>query len=110
MNRDGHIDVVAGPFIYYGPDFTEAREIYAAQTYSPSTTFAHNWVAFAGDFTGDGWPDVLLASTDNNRLYVNPKGEADAGICSRHHSAREAVGAVGDEGHRRRRQAGVDLR
>jgi Domain of Unknown Function (DUF1080)/FG-GAP-like repeat len=76
MNRDGHLDVVAGPFIYYGPDFIEAREFYAAQTYSPSTTFSHNWVAFAGDFTRDGWPDVLLASTDNNRLYVNPKGEA----------------------------------
>ena len=76
INRDGHLDVVAGPFIYYGPAFTDAREFYAAQTTSPSTTFSHNWVAFAGDFTGDGWPDVLLASTDNNRLYVNPKGEA----------------------------------
>jgi hypothetical protein len=76
INRDGHMDVVSGPFIFYGPDFTEAREFYAAQTSSPSTTFQQNWVAFAGDFTGDGWPDILLASTDNNRLYVNPKGEA----------------------------------
>ena len=76
MNRDGQLDVVSGPFIYYGPDFTEAREFYAAQTTSPSTTFSHNWVAFAGDFTGDGWPDVLHASTDYNRLFVNPKGEA----------------------------------
>jgi hypothetical protein len=76
MNRDGHLDVVAGPFIYFGPEYNEAREFYAAQTTNPSTTFSHNWVAFAGDFTGDGWPDVLLASTDNNRLYVNPKGEA----------------------------------
>jgi hypothetical protein len=76
MNRDGHLDVVAGPFIYYGPDFTDAREFYAAQTTSPSTTFSHNWVAFAGDFTGDGWPDVLHVSTDYNRLFVNPKGEA----------------------------------
>jgi hypothetical protein len=33
-------------------------------------------VSFAGDFTGDGWPDILLASTDSNKLYVNPRGEA----------------------------------
>ncbi len=76
INQDGYIDVISGPFIFYGPDFTEAREFYPAQTSSPSTTFQQNWVAFAGDFTGDGWPDILLVSTDNNRLYVNPRGEA----------------------------------
>ena len=76
IDRDGNMDIVSGPFIFYGPEFTTAREFYAAQTSSPSTTFQHNWVAFAGDFTGDGWPDILLASTDNNRLYVNPRGEA----------------------------------
>jgi hypothetical protein len=75
VNRDGNLDVIAGPFIYMGPDFTTAREFYAAQTFNPSTEFSFNWVAFAGDFTGDGWPDVLLASTSGSRLYVNPKGE-----------------------------------
>ena len=76
INRDGNMDIVSGPFIFYGPEFTGAREFYAAQTASPSTTFQQNWVSFAGDFTGDGWPDILLASTDNNKLYVNPQGEA----------------------------------
>ncbi len=89
MNRDGHMDFVSGPFIYYGPDFTTGREFYAAETLSPSTDFpstidnngpsqrgAGNWVAFAADFTGDGWPDVLLANTSGSALYVNPKGEA----------------------------------
>ena len=89
MNRDGNMDLVSGPFIYYGPDFTTAREFYAAETLSPSTDFpstidpngpsergAGNWVAFAADFTGDGWPDVLLANTSGSALYVNPKGEA----------------------------------
>jgi 3-keto-disaccharide hydrolase/VCBS repeat protein len=76
VDRDGNMDVISGPFIFMGPNFTEAREFYAAETFNPSTKFSPNWVAFAGDFTGDGWPDVLLASTDNNRLYVNPKGEA----------------------------------
>ena len=89
MNRDGHMDFVSGPFIYYGPDFTTGREFYAAETLSPSTDFpsriepntrsergAGNWVAFAADFTDDGWPDVLLANTSGSALYVNPKGDA----------------------------------
>jgi 3-keto-disaccharide hydrolase/FG-GAP-like repeat len=89
MNRDGHMDFVSGPFIYYGPDFTTGREFYPAETLSPSTDFPSrierdtpsergdgNWVAFAADFTGDGWPDVLLANTSGSALYVNPQGEA----------------------------------
>jgi hypothetical protein len=89
MNRDGHMDFVSGPFIYYGPDFTTGREFYAAETLSPSTDFPSridpngpsergdgNWVAFAADFTGDGWPDVLLANTSGSALYVNPQDEA----------------------------------
>ena len=39
MNRDGNMDFVSGPFIYYGPDFTTGREFYAAETLSPSTDF-----------------------------------------------------------------------
>jgi hypothetical protein len=76
VDRDGNMDVVSGPFIFYGPDFTRAREFYAAQAFNPSIDFSPNWVAFAADFTGDGWPDVLTSSTGNSRLYVNPKGEA----------------------------------
>jgi len=75
FDRDGNMDIVSGPFIYMGPDFTKVREFYMALSTNPSTSFSSNWLEFAGDFTGDGWPDVLLASTSNTRLYVNPKGE-----------------------------------
>jgi hypothetical protein len=75
FDRDGNMDIVSGPFIFMGPDFTKVREFYMALTTNPSTNFSSNWLEFAGDFTGDGWPDVLLASTSNTRLYVNPKGE-----------------------------------
>ena len=57
------MDIVSGPFIFLGPDFTKAREFYMALSTNPSTNFSSNWLEFAGDFTGDGWPDVLLAST-----------------------------------------------
>ncbi len=75
FDRDGNMDIVSGPFIFLGPDFTKVREFYMAQSTNPSTSFSSNWLEFAGDFTGDGWPDVLLASTSGTRLYVNPKEE-----------------------------------
>ena len=75
FDRDGHMDVVSGPFILMGPDFTKKREFYLALATRPGVDFSSNWLEFAGDFTGDGWPDVLLASTSNTILYVNPKGE-----------------------------------
>jgi hypothetical protein len=75
FDRDGNMDIVSGPFIFMGPDFTKVREFYMALSTNPSTNFSSNWLEFAGDYTGDGWPDVLLASTSGTRLYVNPKGE-----------------------------------
>jgi hypothetical protein len=79
FNHDGTLDVVAGPYIYYGPDYTTSSEIYLAQTYNPSREYATNaWVELAADFNGDGWPDVLTTSHQTNAgawLYVNPKGE-----------------------------------
>jgi hypothetical protein len=80
FNRDGVLDLVAGPYIYWGPDYTESREIYLGQTYNASREYPNNaWVELAADFTGDGWPDVLTTSHSGNAgavLYVNPKGEA----------------------------------
>ncbi len=80
FNHDGVLDVVAGPYIYYGPDYAKSREIYLAQTSNPSTEYADNaWMEFAADFTGDGWPDVVTEKfggpTQGLYLYVNPKGE-----------------------------------
>lgn len=81
FNRDGVMDVVAGPHIYFGPDYTRSREVYLATTVNPSTEFAgHAWMQFAADFTGDGWPDVLNAAFSGPNagatLYVNPRGES----------------------------------
>jgi hypothetical protein len=73
VNRDGNLDIIIPPFIFMGPDYTTAREFYAAETLNPSTVYPSIMVGFAGDFTGDGWPDFL--SANGGRLYVNPKGE-----------------------------------
>ncbi len=75
FNRDGVKDVAAGPFYFLGPDYTERREFTAARTYNPGTQFAQSMVNFAHDFTGDGWPDILIVDQRPIWLYVNPKGE-----------------------------------
>ena len=76
FDRDGNMDIVSGPFIFLGPDYTKKMEFYLALPTQPGVTFSSNWLEFAGDFTNDGWPDVLLASTSGTVLYVNPQGEA----------------------------------
>jgi FG-GAP-like repeat len=76
INHDGVNDVIAGPFYFLGPDYTERRELTAARTYNPSNQFSQGMVNFAYDFTGDGWPDILMQDTRPIYLYVNPRGEA----------------------------------
>ena len=81
INRDGAMDIISGPFVYYGPKFT-ARRIYRNdRVYNPATEYAPDMVNFTYDYTGDGWPDILASGWDRTLgtrpidLYVNPKGE-----------------------------------
>ena len=72
INRDGQPDIVAGPWYFLGPDFTVSREIALSQTWNPSNAYPNNlWVQHAFDWTGDGWPDVLMGTT----LFINPGKE-----------------------------------
>ncbi|MEO5740670.1 MAG: DUF1080 domain-containing protein, partial [Vicinamibacterales bacterium] len=48
FDRDGNMDIVSGPFLFLGPDFTKVREFYLALTTNPSTDFSSNWLEFAG--------------------------------------------------------------
>jgi hypothetical protein len=76
INRDGVLDVISGPFYFLGPGYTERREFTAARTYNPSNQFSQGMVNFAYDFTGDGWPDILMVDQRPIYLYVNPRGES----------------------------------
>jgi hypothetical protein len=75
INRDGVLDVVAGPYYNLGPDYTQRREIYLVNPFAPGTQFTNNMVLYVYDFTGDGWPDVLAGQGRPMNLYVNPRGE-----------------------------------
>ena len=76
INHDGITDIVSGPFYYLGPDYRVSREIYLSKTSDVSSQLTPAMVNFAYDYTGDGWPDVLIATGRPMSLYVNPKGEA----------------------------------
>ena len=46
INHDGIPDVIAGPFYYLGPDYTERHEFTAARSYSASNNFPEGMVYF----------------------------------------------------------------
>lgn len=78
FNRDGTMDIVSGPFIYYGPDYTRSEEIYPAEAFNQTSGFASDaWIQSAADFTGDGWPDIISTNYGSLgvTLYVNPGKE-----------------------------------
>lgn len=74
-NNDGIMDVVAGPYIYFGPDFTRYKEISPGVAVSPSSQFTSTNVQFTYDFNGDGWDDVLT-SPSGAVLFLNPGEES----------------------------------
>jgi hypothetical protein len=75
FNRDGIMDVTAVPFYYLGPGYLVSREIYPGQTSNVGKEYTPAAVNFAYDYTGDGWPDIVVTDGRPMSLYVNPKGE-----------------------------------
>ncbi|MCI0582868.1 MAG: VCBS repeat-containing protein, partial [Chloroflexi bacterium] len=75
LDRDGHADVIAGPYWYRGPDLQQKREIYAPKAFDPAG-YSDNFFAFPRDFDGDGWIDVLFVGFPGEAAawYANPRG------------------------------------
>ena len=76
LDRDGDMDIVAGPFWYAGPEFTRARELYAPSPFA-TANYSDNFFAFVHDFDADGWNDVLVIGFPGQQAtwYENPRGE-----------------------------------
>ena len=94
INRDGHADIVAGPFWYEGPDFKKRHEIFpATQTFKrkgadgieetvegfegalgTNNAYSNVFFEFAYDFNHDGWPDILVIGFPGEEAawYENP--------------------------------------
>ena len=75
FNKDGQMDVVSGPYIYFGPEFTSYKEIYPAIAVGPSKEFTSINHQFTYDVNADGWPDIITGWTAP-AVYINPKNES----------------------------------
>src|SRR5262245_36726990 len=58
FDHDGHPDVVAGPYIYAGPEFKNRIAIREVTKFDPKY-YSNDFFSFPYDFDGDGWVDVL---------------------------------------------------
>ena len=77
FNRDGKMDVVAGPYWFAGPDFKEQHEIRPPKKFDP-LGYSDNFLSYTGDFNGDGWLDVFCVPFPGAEgfWYENPQGNA----------------------------------
>jgi hypothetical protein len=76
FNKDGHLDVVSGPYWYEGPDFQKKHQIYPPKAFDPKE-YSDVFITFTGDFNGDGWPDVVCLPFPgvDAYWYENPAGK-----------------------------------
>lgn len=85
LNRDGSMDVVAGPYWYEGPTYKTRHEVYEPKPYDP-LKYSENFIAAASDVDGDGWTDVVVIGFPgaDASWYRNPG--RNAGHWARHHA------------------------
>jgi hypothetical protein len=72
LNRDGHPDVVYGPYWFEGPSFEKKHEIYAPKP-QPTERYADNFFNWIYDFNGDGLNDVFRSIKCSTRLRTSPR-------------------------------------
>ncbi|MGB7160462.1 MAG: VCBS repeat-containing protein [Tepidisphaeraceae bacterium] len=75
FNKDGKLDVVSGPFIYDGPEFTMKRAYTDIVPHEP-LAYSQHFITYAHDFDKDGWADVFTIGFPGKEAfwYRNPQG------------------------------------
>ena len=76
FNRDGKLDIVAGPYWYAGPDFQKRRAYYEPKVLDPAH-YSDNFFTYSEDFNRDGWTDILIIGFPgaDASWFENPKGQ-----------------------------------
>lgn len=58
MNGDGALDLISGPYIYAGPDFTSKTTYYEPEEVDPHK-YSENYLIMTYDFNSDGHLDIF---------------------------------------------------
>jgi hypothetical protein len=76
FNKDGKMDVVAGPWWFEGPAFTTKHEYRPVNEFQP-TGYSDNFLTYAADINGDGWCDIVCVPWPGKEgfWYENPQGK-----------------------------------
>ena len=79
FNRDGALDIVAGPYWYEGPRFRTRHEFFPATPQDGSKGQSNSMYSYVYDFNQDGWPDILVLGRVHMHpamWYANPRGRS----------------------------------
>ena len=60
FNKDGHPDVVFGPYWYEGPQLKKKHAFITPKAFPNDRGYANNFFSFVDDFDRDGWQDILI--------------------------------------------------
>jgi hypothetical protein len=76
FNKDGKMDVVAGPFWIEGPDFTKTH-LYTEEKAHDPNAYSKNFFAYSYDINKDGWTDIIIYGFPGEDVswYENPQGK-----------------------------------
>ena len=75
VNKDGKLDVMAGPFWFEAPSWKK-HEIYEPKLYVPEKEWSNSMLNFDLDVNLDGWVDLIRVDFPGKAVYwhENPKG------------------------------------
>src|SRR5438477_3197068 len=77
FNKDGKMDVVAGPYWIEGPDFTKMHVFMAEEKAYDPNGYSKNFFAYSWDCNKDGWTDIIIYGFPGEDVswYENPQGK-----------------------------------
>jgi hypothetical protein len=76
VNRDGKMDILAGPHWFEAPDW-KRHDIYPAKTLNPGKEYSDSFLNYCMDVNHDGWPDLVVIGFPGTEAvwYENPKNK-----------------------------------